>query len=712
MKKPRFTRPFVWKLENLGSASLTAILRKSLNLQSLQQQLKGKKRVSKKLQKQVKLAKLSQRFWQLSAEERQAVLSDAGVYIFPDALQEADDLEAFVKEQDFLHPASAECLNAKRVNGKKAPRDALPCGWQACTVASTESSRGARELGASVWSATWGRKARKPVALWRWSRVDGVRPPFLHFVCMKDADKGQCLYSAACIEKSATAQQMQKNCDLHSLFNRLPLLFSPSSATIELDDDTVVEIAPNLTVPMEDDGTRIDVDVSDGLAEIGPELAEKLGLFKTARPDCLRQRLVYHAAQFRAVLKVGDIDVLAKGMIMVNASLGNKLRLRKSCIKAEWPSDADAGIQYGLDIVQKSDKCQGKPKLHAQLVSALALRACLVPTREARRQAKADVREFCWERRTYLPDDMEKRAWGLSCPKQSRQEGVELRRIASRYCATDAKERSLHVHSVPQNRVAVEYKERIEHPSPLELLRTTEELEEPWNFEALRTKESMLRGGRRFLAEADSQEDNPRLPLKGVGAGCFALPDVQNILGPQKCIVIIDGEILKGPVVVFRTPLMLPEDIEVWESVDPPAPEQMRFLPDNCIICSCESLGVTSLGGGDYDGDVIFISTDPDLARLVANTPDGRSLKKLRAATRFAKENLARKDLVECSSFMDYINYCRRVDTPSIRGDTCVLAERAQMAAWAARYPAKKRTDFELAFLSTMSLQCYGNKRE
>ena len=68
---------------------------------------------------------------------------------------------------------------------------------------------------------------------------------------------------------------------------------------------------PDVTVSIEEDGTR-NVDLSDGLAEIGPELAEKWACSRL--PD----RTI---SEFRAVLKAGDFDVLAKGMIMVNASL-------------------------------------------------------------------------------------------------------------------------------------------------------------------------------------------------------------------------------------------------------------------------------------------------------------------------------------------------------------------------------------------------------
>ena len=46
---------------------------------------------------------------------------------------------------------------------------------------------------------------------------------------------------------------------------------------------------------------------------------------------------------------------------------------------------------------------------------------------------------------------------------------------------------------------------------------------------------------------------------------------------------------------------MLPQDIEVWEAVDLPAPEKMRYIPAQEIICSCKGLGVTALAGGDDD---------------------------------------------------------------------------------------------------------------
>ena len=168
-------------------------------------------------------------------------------------------------------------------------------------------------------------------------------------------------------------------------------------------------------------------------------------------------------------------------------------------------------------------------------------------------------------------------------------------------------------YGVPQHRAAVRYVETIEDTSPLSTLRLVQRMESPWE---LRTNEALLRGGRRFLAEVYRQQEKPHLPLKGFVAGFFAVPDIWNVLGPRKCIVIVDGQLLQGPVAVWRTPLMLPQDIEAWEAVDLPSPVDMRFLPDNCIICSCQGLGELALAGGDYDGDVVMVSTDPDLLRL------------------------------------------------------------------------------------------------
>ena len=68
-------------------------MRKSLDLPKLQEQLKAKrakrsKRGTKGLRQQIKLAKLSEKFWALPRLERESILSKAGVYIFLDEQQD------------------------------------------------------------------------------------------------------------------------------------------------------------------------------------------------------------------------------------------------------------------------------------------------------------------------------------------------------------------------------------------------------------------------------------------------------------------------------------------------------------------------------------------------------------------------------------------------------------------------------------------------
>ena len=123
----------------------------------------------------------------------------------------------------------------------------------------------------------------------------------------------------------------------------------------------------------------------------------------------------------------------------------------------------------------------------------------------------------------------------------------------------------------------------------------------------------------------------------------------------------------------------------------PPAVD-LRFLPDNCVICSCKSWGVIALAGGDYDGDVIMICTSPDLLPFLAATRSRCCIRKLQSAAGFAKRQLVRKAPEPCSSLLDYINFCRKVPTPEVRGVTCAAADRVQMVTWKAKFPCKTRT--------------------
>ncbi|CAL1132630.1 unnamed protein product, partial [Cladocopium goreaui] len=61
------------------------------------------------------------------------------------------------------------------------------------------------------------------------------------------------------------------------------------------------------------------------------------------------------------------------------------------------------------------------------------------------------------------------------------------------------------------------------------------------------------------------------------------------------------------------------EVLEVWEAC--PLPKYAWFVPDNCCICTANGSGCVSLGGGDYDGDLLMFTSNPILLRFLDCTP-------------------------------------------------------------------------------------------
>ena len=70
---------------------------------------------------------------------------------------------------------------------------------------------------------------------------------------------------------------------------------------------------------------------TEGQSEMSPLLAKQLGLLQwDAAPDCPR---FYPTAQFRGVLPTKKEDCLCKGMLLVDPTLEEGIRLRKDCVK-------------------------------------------------------------------------------------------------------------------------------------------------------------------------------------------------------------------------------------------------------------------------------------------------------------------------------------------------------------------------------------------
>ena len=100
----------------------------------------------------------------------------------------------------------------------------------------------------------------------------------------------------------------------------------------------------------------------------------------------------------------------------------------------------------------------------------------------------------------------------------------------------------------------------------------------------------------------------PRLLLQGFARSAKALPDDFGCLGPKQCHIVRAGEVFTGKawaistiivssfvilpycgskVAVWRYPIMLPSDVDVWEAV--PLPACADFVCRNCVYCSVQA---------------------------------------------------------------------------------------------------------------------------
>lgn len=128
----------------------------------------------------------------------------------------------------------------------------------------------------------------------------------------------------------------------------------------------------------------------------------------------------------------------------------------------------------------------------------------------------------------------------------------------------------------------------------------------------------------------------PKLAFTGVSGIGYAYAD--TALPTQTCYICRGGQLVAGTVAVWRSPLVTPSDIEVWEAVLPPAG---TVVSDNSVTCSAQGPGVTTLSGGDYDGDEISFTTDPELLLVLSHTGDGANLEIAAEASARVRELIA-----------------------------------------------------------------------
>ena len=176
---------------------------------------------------------------------------------------------------------------------------------------------------------------------------------------------------------------MSRHYSLQDLYNRLPLLATPSK-TYELGSDDTVCVVDDVV-------NAAEKNVPDGFGEISLDLALKRGLVTKEQVE----QGIYHAIQFRGLFRdiASGETLLAKGMLAVRKGLQHVLCLRPKCIKMRFNPTADfaAAFTPGIDVVQTTAAPQGAPKLNAQLCAALGLRTCLIQGRTERLEARAEL---------------------------------------------------------------------------------------------------------------------------------------------------------------------------------------------------------------------------------------------------------------------------------------------------------------------------------
>lgn len=118
-----------------------------------------------------------------------------------------------------------------------------------------------------------------------------------------------------------------------------------------------------------------------------------------------------------------------------------------------------------------------------------------------------------------------------------------------------------------------------------------------------------------------SVSEEPHGILRGESGLCVALVDSK--LPKHTCVVRKNGRVIVGDVAVWRFPALLPSDVETWRAVQPEIHGlDAVTIPFNAVLCSLEGTGITSLSGGDYDGDMLFFSSDPLLLEVLSLSGD------------------------------------------------------------------------------------------
>ncbi len=196
------------------------------------------------------------------------------------------------------------------------------------------------------------------------------------------------------------------------------------------------------------------------------------------------------------------------------------------------------------------------------------------------------------------------------------------------------------------------------------------------------TREALLRGTQQYRMSLRNLWQQPSLHLGGTSGLYYAISDPTAQLADRTCVVYAEeSRPLEGDVAVWRYPLMLPGDIQVWTAV---TPKLSQFpLPRAGILCSRKGLGILALAGGDYDGDTLFVSNDKVLLRLVRDTEDAVKILGVETLETGIRKKLPGKetDEAEVLSARSVLQSLQQLHASNLRGTISAMAARAQQGA-------------------------------
>ncbi|CAE7510964.1 unnamed protein product [Symbiodinium natans] len=577
---------------------------------------------------------------------------------------------------------------------------------QAVLPTELDSSRLSREIG-DIASVDWKCGKRKPEQLVpliiQGVRADTVRPTLQAVVGKED---GLTYYASQPLRQSVSAMRLLTAAqNVQEAYSRLPLLLSPSTPCVVPQCGFRVEIVED-DYPGED---RTQDPTTDGASDVGTAAAVRLGLIKS-ETDINS----YSPTQFRGLLRVGPLwHVLVKGMLMIDCRRKDGLHIRRSCSKLHMHYLSPVSSEHlGLDLTQNTEAAMQAARINCQTTAALAMRAMAYKTEAARVVALGLLDTLLQTLQAATVLHFASMAWGI---KNSLLEApAEAVKRLSPPAPTRGDKRQAEMNEERQfvNRVgkhevtvrAAADEEEVES----DLAQLTKEVEEmhPWDL-ARGTKRAVLGGGGAFNGLLTQCRHDPQLVLPGGAWVLTSLPDIWKGLEDKQCYVFANGVNIVGRVAVWRSPVVQPGDIQVWEAKEWPA--HQRAPPRNCIVCTVRGPGVTALSGGDSDGDTVFVTLNADLIEFLDHTEPAVAALDLEGAAQPKKE-LEQEDRIRFSLCEDrtpeYLRYMLRVPTLNVRGLATAMAEKCQQAVYESPGdPAKYQCMLRVGFLCQCSLR-------